>query len=120
MPGLVYEKELCRTMDKPLSAGNLRFWGQNRVEHVMTAPYHPATNGAAQTFKGGVEKLKKGDIQTRLAILLFSYKITPQSTTGVSLAELLMGRRLRSALNFVKPDLHKRVERGTGKTKTCM
>ena len=38
--------------------------------------------------------------------------ITPQSTMGVLPVELLMGRRLRSAFELVKPDLHKRVEWG--------
>ena len=41
------------------------FLCQNGVEHVMSAPYHPATNGlverAVQTLKGGVKKLKKDD-----------------------------------------------------------
>ena len=56
----------------------------------MPATYHPATNGlverAVWTFKGGVKKLKKGDIHvhTKLARFLFTYRITPQSTTGVS------------------------------------
>ena len=60
------------------------FLHKNGVEHLMSAPYHPATNGlverAVWTFKGGVKKLKKGDIHTKLARFLFSYWITPQST----------------------------------------
>ena len=51
-------------------------------------------------------------MQTKLARFLFSYCITPQSRMGVLRAELLMGRRLRSVLDLVKPDLRKRVERG--------
>ena len=95
------------------------FLHQNGVEHVMSASCHPATNGlverAVWTFKEGGKKLKEGDIRvhvhTKLARFLFSYRITLQSTTGVLPAELLMERRLRSALDLVKPDLHKRVER---------
>ena len=81
----------------------------------MFALYHPTTNGlverTVQTFKGGVKKLKKGEIHMKVARFLLSYRITPQSTTEVSPAELLMRRRLRSVLDLVKPHLHKRVER---------
>ena len=44
------------------------FWCQNGIDHVMSASYHPATNGlmerAVQTFKEGVKILKKGDMAT--------------------------------------------------------
>ena len=40
---------------------------------------------------------------------LFTYRNTPQSTTGTSPVELLMGRRVRSLLNLVKPDFERRV-----------
>ena len=55
--------------------------------------------------------MKKGNIQTKLARFLFTYRITPQSTREVLPAELLMERRLISALDLVEPDLQKRVER---------
>ena len=47
---------------------------------------------------------------TKIARFLFSYHITLQSATAVSSAKLMMERRLRSALDLVKPDLHKSVE----------
>ena len=76
----------------------------------MSTPYHPAINRLVETavrsFNGGVK-----DVHTKLARFLFSYQLAPQSTTGVLPAELLMGRRLRSDLHLVKPELNKRVER---------
>ena len=61
---------------------------RNEIEDVISALYHPATNGlverAIRTFKGGLKKLGKGDIHTKLVRFLFSYWITPQSPTGVS------------------------------------
>ena len=51
----------------------------NGVEQVMSAAYHPAMKGlvesTVQTFKGGVKKLKKGDIHMKLARFLFGYWI---------------------------------------------
>ena len=40
---------------------------------------------------------------------MFHYRITPHSTTGVPPAELLFGRRIRSHLDQVKPDLTSQV-----------
>lgn len=43
-------------------------------------------------------------METRMARALFSYRITPQSTTGKSPAELLCSRKLRSTLDLIHPD----------------
>ena len=64
-----------------------------------------------KTFKEGEKKkLKKGTMQTKINRVLFRYRITPHSTTGASPAEMLMGRKLISALDLLKPDVHLRVE----------
>ena len=98
-----------------ISAEFKEFLRKNGVKHTTSAPYHPASNGLAEravkTFKQGVRKMKNGTLQTKVARFLFSYRITPQSTTGISPAELLMGRKLRSPLDLMKPDLNHRVEK---------
>ena len=40
----------------------------------------------------------------KLQTFLFQYRITPQSITGKSPAELLMNRKLNNKLNIIKPD----------------
>ncbi len=71
----------------------------NGIRHDTSAPYRPASNGlaerAVQIVKHGLTQV---DIHTRIAKVLFSYRISPQSTTGMSLTELLLGRRVRSKL----------------------
>ena len=89
---------------------------QNGIKQIMAAPHHhPATNGlaerAVQVVKRGLKKVKDGSIRTRIARILFTYRITPQSTTGVSLAELLMGRRPKSRLDLLKPNVSDHVEK---------
>ena len=43
-------------------------------------------------------------IEERISTFLFKYRITPQTTTGHSSAELLVGRRLRSHLDLLHLD----------------
>ena len=85
----------------------------NGFRHVRSAPYHPATNGlaerAVQTLKNAL-KCMAGDVETCLARFLFQYWLTPHSTTGQSPAELLLGRKPKSHLDFVLPLLKNQVQ----------
>ena len=90
------------------------FLQRNGIKHHKSAPYHPASNGlaerAVQIVKKGLKKIRKGSVNERLAQILMSYRLTPQSTTGVSPAELLLGKQPRSRLDLLKPNLASRVE----------
>ena len=89
------------------------FTDMNGIKHLTTAPYHPASNGlaerAVQTLKTGLKKMTVGNIEDKLARFLFQDRITPQTTTGHSPAELLMGRRPRSHLDILKPNISDRL-----------
>ena len=67
---------------------------QTGITHVKASPYHPSTNGlaerAVQTFKSSMKKLTEGTLETKLSHFLFHYRLTPQTTTGQSPAELLL------------------------------
>ncbi|XP_041353242.1 uncharacterized protein K02A2.6-like isoform X1 [Gigantopelta aegis] len=86
------------------------FLEMNEVQHILSAPYHPATNGLAerfvQTFKHALRKLKSADnLQQKLSAFLLTYRNTSHSTTSESPAMLLLGRRLCSRLDLLKPKL---------------
>lgn len=89
------------------------FMKRNGIQHVMSAPYHPSSNGlaerAVQTFKEGMRKLTGDTVETRVARFLFNYRITPHATTGLAPAELLMSRKLRSTFDLLLPDLRTKV-----------
>jgi len=91
------------------------FLQSNGIKHLTSAPYHFSSNGlaerAVQIIKKGLKKTSLGSIQARLATTLMSYRLTPQSTTGVSPAELLLGRQPRSRLDLLKPNTAERVEK---------
>nr|XP_023659478.1 uncharacterized protein K02A2.6-like [Paramormyrops kingsleyae] len=90
------------------------FMKQNGIRHVRSAPFHPSSNGlverAVQTFKEGMKKMRGDTLQTRLSRFLFSYRITPHATTGLSPAELMLSRRLRSVLDLILPDVKAKVQ----------
>ena len=87
----------------------------NGIHHILVAPYHPSSNGmaerAVQKFKQSFKKLTGGTVEQRLARLLFTYRLTPHSTTGRSPAELMLGRQPRSRLDLLKPNIAQKVER---------
>ena len=64
-----------------------------------------------KTVKKGLRKSAKvGSLECQLARLLFQYRITPHSTTGVAPAELIFNRQIRSHISQVEPDLSSHVE----------
>lgn len=89
------------------------FLERNGVRAVFIPPYHPASNGAAervvQTIKNKLKKAEPGLFETKIARVLLNYRTSPHYLTGRTPAELLMGRRLRTALDLLHPDLRTRL-----------
>ncbi len=77
------------------------FINKNGIRHVTSAPFHASSNGlaerAVQTFKTMMKKAGEGSVASKVARVLFSYRITPQSTTRISPAEMLLGNASRLA-----------------------
>ena len=81
-------------------------WCKERgITHLTGAPYHPATNGAAerlvQTFK---QALTKSSLPPRAAALefLMQYRRTPLAS-GYSPSEILNGRQIRCKIDILLP-----------------
>lgn len=62
-----------------------------------------------QSFKQSMLKLKSGSLLDKVSYVLFHNNVTPHTTTGVSPAELLQNRTLRSRLDLLRPDMEARV-----------
>ena len=58
-----------------------------------------------------------GSVETRVSRFLARYRITPQTSTGVSPAELLLGRKPRSRLNLVYPEIGRKVRQSPASQK---
>ncbi len=82
------------------------------MHHVPSAPNHASSNGLAkrwvQKFKKMMKKCSEGMLTAKVARMLFSYWLTPHTTTGQSPAELLLRSKLQCTLDPIKP--------GAGKT----
>ncbi|MFH4981289.1 hypothetical protein AB6A40_007998, partial [Gnathostoma spinigerum] len=85
------------------------FCKRNGIEHIFSPPYHPQSNGQAErfvdTFKRTMSKLR-GEETTAEALqtFLLSYRTTPNATlSDRSPAEVLLGRRLRTSLDLIRP-----------------
>ena len=84
-----------------------QFCKNNGINHTLTAPYHPSSNGEAerfvQTFKQTMQK-EKGDVQLSLSKFLLRYRTTPHSATGKSPAQQIFGRQIKTRLDLLHPD----------------
>ena len=78
----------------------------NGINHTLTAPYHPSTNGEAerfvQTFKTSMQK-HNGALQKNLCQFLLHYRSTPHTTTGKTPAEIMFGRNIKTRMDLLHP-----------------
>jgi transposase InsO family protein len=97
------------------SAEMNKFAKGNGIQQIFVAPYHPSSNGlaekAVQTIKNSLKATQGGTIEQRLLRVLARYRLTPHTVTGRSPAEMLFGRRPRSRLDLVKPNVRDNIIR---------
>ena len=81
------KRELCKLIVQA-------FLGKKWHPAYHIHPYHFASNGLAERSSRSncQARAEKGNLDDWLARLLFSYRTTPHSTTGVTPAELVLGR----------------------------
>ena len=84
-------------------------WSSSRDLCFGTSCIKRSSRNGCKDLQGRPSQMKEGSLMDRLSSFLFWYRNAPQQTTGVFPAELLMGRRLQSALDLVHPDLASRV-----------
>ena len=60
----------------------------NGIRHIKVSPHHPAFNCLAEravhAVKSGISKMEDGNLQSKVTRFLSRYRITPQTTTGMS------------------------------------
>ncbi len=87
----------------------------NRVQHITSASYHPATNGLAERF---VQTLEQGTLHQRLHNFLLNNRNTPHATTKSSPASLMLQRDLRNTFDLLEPTAVKDIVQGQREKQT--
>ena len=91
------------------------FLKNNGIVHIRISPYHPSSNGlaerAVQIFKKAIERQREGTIETKLSRFLFSYRGQLHNLTTISPAEMLFGRKLKTRLDLLHPDVQSNIAR---------
>ena len=94
----------------------------NGIRHIQCAHNHPSSNGlaerAVQTFKEAMRKTEE-DLEIRINRILSQYRSIPHATTAQPPAQLLMGRRPRTLLDLLVPDITTQVHRSQERQKTA-
>ena len=82
------------------------------ILHSKSAPYHPQTNGEAERFVQSMKNFMKisnvqfHDVENSLLKFLFTYRTSPNCSTGYSPSYLLFNRQLRTKFDLLKPNLN--------------
>jgi len=102
------------------------FCNANNIKHSLSATYHPSTNGETerfvQTFKNNMKcrQATSSTIGKCINSFLLAYRITPHASTGCEPSFLLMGRRIRCRLDFMRPDfVQSKRQEGWMKAQDC-
>ncbi|XP_046811309.1 uncharacterized protein K02A2.6-like [Lucilia cuprina] len=88
-----------------------KFCEINGIQHLTTAPFHPASNGLAERFVRSFKTcLKKeltsgNNLNSSLLAYLTTYRSTPNKD-GKSPAEIIHGRQPRTLLSLLKPPIN--------------
>ena len=78
----------------------------------MTAPYHPASNGAAEGLVQSIKQALKAGRSTgrpldqALTNFILWYQTTPHATTGVAPCSLFINRKLHTRLDLRTPCIY--------------
>lgn len=90
-----------------------QFMALNHINHILTAPGKPATNGQAENFVKMVKKSlnanikahEKIDLEAVINRFLCDYRNAKHCSTGETPAKIFFGRSLKTRFSLLKPPL---------------
>ena len=105
-------RPLLRNFGLPRPPWHYSFWQWNSLCICPTQTPYKCTISTERAIQNALKKNPGGvSLSTQICRFLFQYRLTPHSTTGIAPAELLLGQRPGSHLDFLFPDITDRVRR---------
>jgi transposase InsO family protein len=108
-------EEIVSDNGPPFSSKEFKLFLQNNgVKHILSAPYHPSYNGEAERFvrsftRGMKHNTGRVSKNHTLQEFLLSYRTTPHTLTGKTPSEMVFGRRVRTRMDLVRPNLKEKI-----------
>ncbi|KAF2900761.1 hypothetical protein ILUMI_05426, partial [Ignelater luminosus] len=97
------------------------FFEKNAIKHILIPLYHVNSNGAAEWAVQNIKAVIKRSLQDQPSSFqnlqhiidnyLMVYRNTPHTVTGRTPAEMFLGRRHRTRLSILQPNLAEHVEK---------
>jgi transposase InsO family protein len=89
----------------------VQFYKKYGINHITTAPYHPASNGLAERFvrsfkEAMVKQQHMGQTNKHIALrnMLRTYRWTPHTSTGICPANMMLKHSIRTEFDLIKPN----------------
>ena len=82
----------------------------NGTKHIRSAPYHPATNGAAEKKALRARHDDGSSLEQALAAFLLHYCTNMHSTTGLTPSSLFIGREFCIRLDLLSQDIGEQIK----------
>ena len=87
------------------------------IKHIRVAPYRPQSNGLAermvktlkQSLRAAMAAKDHRTVHQLLGSFLMKYRNVEHATTGVAPAEAMLGRRVRTRMDLLKPNAEEKV-----------
>jgi hypothetical protein len=88
----------------------IQFYRKYGINHITTAPYHPASNGLAERFvrsfkEAMIKEQQMGQTNKHIALRNMSrtYRWTPYTSTGMCPANMMLKHSIRTDFDLMKP-----------------
>ena len=108
-----YPRKIISDNGPPFKSKEIKdYLSKHAIIHHRITPYWPQANGEIERFMKPMMKviqsayIEQNDWENALQEFLFSYRVTPHSSTQIPLADLMYSRRIRYSLPDISNEIN--------------